>query len=36
MICVSVAEPAVGVFAEVNFLEDISVVEIVNFGGGFG
>jgi hypothetical protein len=36
MICVSIAEPTVGVFAEVNFLEDISVVEIVNFGGGFG
>jgi hypothetical protein len=36
MICVSIAEPTVGVFAEVNFLEDISVVEIVDFGGGFG
>jgi hypothetical protein len=36
MIKISVAIPAVGVFAEVNFFENISVVEIVDFGRGFG
>jgi hypothetical protein len=31
-----VSKPAVGVFAEVNFFENISIVEIVDFGRGFG
>jgi len=36
MIQLSISKPAVGVFAEMNFFENISVVEIVDFGRGFG
>jgi hypothetical protein len=36
MIKISITIPAVGVLAEMDFFEDISVVEIIDFGGGFG
>jgi hypothetical protein len=36
MICYRITIPAVGIFAKVNFFEDISVVEIVYFGRRFG
>jgi hypothetical protein len=36
MIKISVSVPAVSVLAEMDFFEDISVVEIVYFGRGVG
>jgi hypothetical protein len=36
MICNWITIPAVCVLAEMDFFEDISVVEIVYFGRGFG
>jgi hypothetical protein len=35
MICSTVTKPTVGIFAEMNFFQDISIVEIVDFGGSF-
>jgi hypothetical protein len=36
MIGDSVPIPTIGIFAVMNFFEDISVVEIIDFGRGFG
>jgi hypothetical protein len=36
MVKLTITIPTVGVLAEVNFFENISVVEIVDFGRRFG